>query len=149
MNDDLLDCVDAGILYDVRRLWDAVDPVPAGLVDRIQFALNVAAMEAELAELTTAQPAGIRGSDETDTITFTAGSLSLMITTQATLHSVRIDGWVTSEQATVDIVAEGATLTTRPDQRGRFSVSDVPRGRAHFVVHRPGLRPVVTPSIDI
>ncbi|HBX79980.1 MAG: hypothetical protein WAV45_14660 [Propionibacteriaceae bacterium] len=149
MNDDLLDGVDAAILDDVRGMWDDLDPVPAGLEERIRFALNIAAMEAELAELMTMSLAGVRGTDETDTVTFTVGSFSLMITTLTMTRGVRIDGWVTGDQATVDVVAEGTTLTARPDTTGRFSVADVPRGRTHFVVHRPGHRPVITPSIDL
>ncbi|HBY24686.1 MAG TPA: hypothetical protein DEG88_15875, partial [Propionibacteriaceae bacterium] len=61
MNDDLLDGVDAAILDDVRGMWDDLDPVPAGLEERIRFALNIAAMEAELAELMTMSLAGVRG----------------------------------------------------------------------------------------
>ena len=87
---------------------------------------------------------GVR-SEETDSVTFTSGSLSLMVTTVVSAHHVRVDGWVTSPGAEVDVVGEGVTRTVTADGAGRFSVEEIPRGRAHFVVRRDGYRPVITP----
>lgn len=146
--DEPIDPIDSRILSELALLYDKVDPVPEGLIESIDFALAVAELEADIAELTRGELVGVR-SDETDTITFTSGSLSLMVTTVVSAHHVRIDGWVTSPGATVDVVAEGVTRTTTADDSGRFAIDQVPRGRAHFIVRRDGYRPVITPSIEI
>lgn len=146
--DEPLDATDRLLLTDLAALYAAVDPVPGGLVERIHFALAVAELEADIAELTHEQLVGAR-SDETDTVTFTSGSLSLMVTTVVAARQVRIDGWVTSPGATVDVVGVGLTRSASADDTGRFSVDGIPRGRTHFVVRREGYRPVITPSIEI
>ncbi|MBK9156586.1 MAG: hypothetical protein IPM11_00325, partial [Micropruina sp.] len=113
MNDDLLDGVDAAILDDVRGVG-RLDPVPAGLEEQIRFALNIAAMEAELAELMTMSLAGVRG-DGRDRYRHVHGRLLPVSRSTLTMtRGVRIDGWVTGDQATVDVVARGMTLTARP-----------------------------------
>jgi len=146
--DGLIDEVDERILAGLATLYETVDPVPPGLLERIDFALAVAELEADIAELSRGELVGVRG-EETDSVTFTSGTLSLMVTTAASAHHVRIDGWVTSPGAEVDVVGEGMTRTTVADEAGRFSVEGVPRGRAHFVVRREGYRPVITPSMEI
>ncbi|MCA0293723.1 MAG: carboxypeptidase-like regulatory domain-containing protein [Actinobacteria bacterium] len=146
--DGLIDTGDEHVLAQLATLYDTIDPVPFGLLDRIDFALAVAELEADIAELTRGELVGVRG-EETDSITFTSGSLSLMVTTAASARHVRVDGWVTTPGADVDVVGEGVTRTATADDAGRFSVEGVPRGRAHFVVRREGYRPVITPSIEI
>ena len=143
-----LDALDEAVLDELAALYAALDPVPADLTERIGFALAVAELEAEIAELSRGELVGVRG-EETDSVTFTSGSLSLMITTVASSRHVRVDGWVTSPDAVVDVVAEGVTRTATADAQGRFSIDELPRGRAHFVVRRDGFRPVITPSIEI
>jgi len=146
--DQPLDGTDQLLLRDLAEVYDLLDPVPTGLRERIDFAIAVAELEADIAELTMGELVGVR-SEETDSVTFTSGSLSLMVTTVRSAHHVRIDGWVTSPGAEVDVVGEGVTRTTTADAAGRFSVDEIPRGRAHFVVHREGYRPVITPSMEI
>lgn len=146
--DQPLDATDQLLLQDLAGVHDLLDPVPPGLQERIDFAIAVAQLEADIAELTMGELVGVR-SEETDSVTFTSGSLSLMVTTVRSAHHVRIDGWVTSPGAEVDVVGEGVTRTATADGSGRFSVDEIPRGRAHFVVHREGYRPVITPSMEI
>lgn len=143
-----MDAVDERIIAQLATLYSTVDPVPFDLVERIDFALAVAELEADIAELTRGELVGMR-SEETDSVTFTSGSLSLMVTTVRSAHHVRIDGWVTSPEAEVDVVGEGVTRTVTADETGRFSLEEIPRGRAHFVVRREGYRPVITPSMEI
>ena len=143
-----IDATDRLLLAELATVHDLLDPPPAGLVERIGFALAVAELEADIAELTREQLVGVR-SDETDTVTFTSGSLSLMVTTVVAARQVRIDGWVTSPGAEVDVVGVGITRSATADDTGRFSVDGIPRGSAHFIVRREGYRPVITPSIEI
>jgi hypothetical protein len=146
--DQPIDVTDQLLLRDLAAINDLLDPVPPGLMERIEFAIAVAELEADLAELTRGELAGVR-SEETDSVTFTSGSLSLMVTTVVGARHVRVDGWVTSPGAEVEVVAEGITRTARADDGGRFSVEGLPRGKAHFVVRREGYRPVITPSVEI
>ena len=146
--DQPLDTTDQLLLRDLAVIHDLFDPVPSGLRERIDFAIAVAELEADIAELTMGELVGVR-SEETDSVTFTSGALSLMVTTVRSAHHVRIDGWVTSPGAEVDVVGEGVTRTATADGAGRFSIEEIPRGRAHFVVHREGYRPVITPSMEI
>lgn len=143
-----IDDVDERILGRLATLYAAVDPVPSDLVERIDFTIAVAELEADIAELTRGELVGVRG-EETDSVTFTSGSLSLMVTTVTSAHQARIDGWVTDPGADVDVVAEGVTRSVTADDSGRFSVDGVPRGHVHFVVRRDGYRPVITPSVEI
>lgn len=39
-----MDQNDIEILGSLREMWDAVDPLPEGLTDRIQFAMSVASL---------------------------------------------------------------------------------------------------------
>jgi len=146
--DQPIDATDRLLLRQLAGIHDLLDPVPVGLLERIDFALAVAELEADIAELTRGDLVGVR-SEETDSVTFTSGALSLMVTTVRSAHHVRIDGWVTSPGAEVDVVGEGVTRTATADAAGRFSLEEIPRGRAHFVVRREGYRPVITPSMEI
>lgn len=146
--DEPLDATDEQLLSSLALVLDTIDPVPPGLRERIDFALAVAELEADIAELTHGELVGVR-SEETDSVTFTSGTLSLMVTTVVSAHHVRIDGWVTSPGARVDVVAPGVTRTVTADEHGRFAIEAVPRGRIHFVVHREGYRPVITPSMEL
>lgn len=146
--DEPLDATDERLLSRLATLYATLDPAPPDLLERIDFALAVAELEADIAELTRGELVGVRG-DETDSVTFTSGTLSLMITTVVAAHRVRIDGWVTSPDAEVDVVAQGETRTVAADDAGRFALDNVPRGRVHFVVRREGYRPVITPSMEL
>ena len=46
-----IDAEDLALLGRVARLYDTLDPVPAGLVERIQFGITLDALHAEIAEL--------------------------------------------------------------------------------------------------
>jgi hypothetical protein len=152
-----LDAADAELLQQLAGLYRAVDPVPAGLVDRIQFGVTLDALHAELAELQrSGDLAGVRSDKATEaqTVTFTSASLTTMVTiTSASADRVRIDGWVApGAGVVVDLRLQGQTVSTTADADGRFVFDDVPRGLAQFVLRTPpvGTRPpVVTPSIEL
>ena len=93
-----LDADDFALLNSLRAYYDEHDPVPDGLVERIQFELTLDALEAEVATLTQLDlaGAGTRGAatESVRTITFTSESMTTMVTiTPDGEGSVRIDGW--------------------------------------------------------
>ena len=77
-----LDAVDAHLLASLRHLHEALDPVPSDLVERVKFAMTVAALEAEVAEIvSSATLQTVRGTDydRADTVTFASDGISVMV----------------------------------------------------------------------
>jgi hypothetical protein len=152
-----VDAEDLRVLSQMANVYEATDPVPAGLVERIQFGITLDALHAEIAELQrSGDLAGVRsgGATEVQTVTFTSASLTTMITITATsADRVRIDGWVApGEAVVVELRIVGSQLHTTADVDGRFVFDDVPRGMAQLVLRRPGSpapAPVITPSIEL
>lgn len=152
-----IDADDARVLAELANVFDALDPVPPGLVARTQFAMTLDALHAEIAELQrTPELAGVRSGEQTEaqTVTFTSASLTTMVTiTPASADRVRIDGWAAPGGGlTVELRLAVRTLSTTADSDGRFVFEDVPRGLGQFVLRpRSGTAQpaVVTPSIDL
>jgi hypothetical protein len=151
-----IDDADIRVLQQMAQIHDALDPVPSGLVDRIQFGITLDALHAEIAELQrSGDLAGVRSEAGTDvqTVTFTSASLSTMVTITPTGQDrVRIDGWVAPGGGVlVELRIVHETLTTTADSDGRFVFDDVPRGLAQFTLRAPSNahQPVVTPSIEL
>jgi hypothetical protein len=155
--DGQLDAYDVQILARTADLFDRLDPVPTGLVDRVQFGITLDALHAEVAELQRSNDlVGVRADDvtETQTITFTSATLTTMVTiTRTTADRVRIDGWLApGEPAEVELRLVGGSQRTAADEDGRFVFEDVPRGIAAFVLRPPAgsdRQNVVTPSIEL
>ena len=93
-----IDDVDDFVLTQIRHLHEVLDPPPVDLTDRITFAMSVAALEAEVAEIvSSATLETVRSTqyDRADTVTFASDGLSVMVSIEpgATL-TVDIAGWV-------------------------------------------------------
>jgi hypothetical protein len=151
-----IDDEDIRVLQQMAHLHETLDPVPGGLVDRIQFGITLDALHAEIAELQrSGDLAGVRSEAGTDvqTVTFTSASLSTMVTITPTApERVRIDGWVAPGGGVlVELRIVHETLVTTADADGRFVFDDVPRGLAQFTLRAPSgaQPPVVTPSIEL
>lgn len=146
------DATDAAILRELREIQARIDPCPAGLVERITFALTVQALHAEVAELTSTAGlltrAAVEDAEEAVTVTFSAESMSIMLTvSDAGPGRARIDGWLTGGGAEVELTGpDGATTRTLADPDGRFVLDAVPRGAARLLVRRGQERPVLTPT---
>ncbi|MGN6605574.1 MAG: carboxypeptidase regulatory-like domain-containing protein [Jatrophihabitans sp.] len=152
-----LDAVDAEVLARMAALYDALDPVPAGLVDRITFAITLDALHAEIAQLQhTDELAGVRSGDATEVqnVTFTSTHLTTMVTiSPESAETVRIDGWIApGAGVAVELRGSGQTLHTVADEDGRFVLDGVARGMVQLVLRPPaetGLSAVVTPSLEV
>jgi hypothetical protein len=151
-----IDELDLDVLQRTARMFGALDPVPAGLVDRVNFGLTLEALHAEVAELQrSASLAGVRAeADSTgETVTFSSSSLTTMITVTPTSGDrMRIDGWIApSAVVSVELRARTGSRHAVSDEDGRFVFEDVPRGLVQFVL-RPDAderHTVVTPAIEI
>ena len=152
-----LDALDVEVLRRLDALVDAVDPVPAGLVERIGIALTVEALHAEVAELhLVGETATAVRTDETSieagTITFTTDVLTVMVSVHPEGDRVRVDGWAApAGPLTVELHQHADVVVTASDQDGRFSFSEVERGPARFVLrrHDEPTVPIVTPQIEL
>lgn len=151
-----LDGDDVAVLDRIAGLYERLDPVPPGLIDRITFGITLDALHAEIAELQSAPDlAGVRADGATaQTVTFTSASLTTMITiTPVATETVRIDGWVApGGGVTVELRTSTSVHSTTADADGRFVFTEVARGYAQFVLRQPAgvdAAPVVTPSIEL
>ena len=157
---DAIDAQDVATLGQVRDLFAHADPVPGDLTERIKFELTVQALHAEVAELMDSSLLATRGSTQmeptpTDSVTFTANAVSLMVTANEsdTEGRVRVDGWVTVPGAAVEAVTSSGQHRVISDANGRFVLDDLPHGPIHFVIRTApadeAARPVITPTIQI
>jgi hypothetical protein len=149
----------------IKSLFEAADPVPADLVDRIRFTVALTGLEYDLARLSVAEPEPVRArgaSEESRTITFDSSSLTIMIRIDANPDgTVRVDGWLAPPQrCQVEMTVAGGAVTTDADVDGRFAFLSVPRGTARIVVRQPteqwtgeskpgpfGMKAVITPAL--
>lgn len=152
----LLDEVDDAILSSLRQACTQEDPVPVGLIERIQFEMTLAALRAEIAELEAAEPVGIRGPAPavTDTLTFRSSSLSLMVRIgtpdQLDAEEMDLECWVSEGAARVEVFVAGALVrSATADQHGRVGFSGVARGSVRFVVHPVAGAPIATPAVEL
>ncbi len=155
--DDPLDEADFGLLDRIRELFQATDPMPADLTDRICFSLALRDLEIEMARLAEEDQLAVaaRGTEQSRTITFDSDSLTIMIRIEANRDgTARVDGWLAPPQRRdLEMKTSGDSLSTASDEQGRFAFARVPRGTAQLIVRpaEPGPggpgRSVVTPAL--
>jgi hypothetical protein len=151
------DATDERVLHGLAGIYDTLDPVPDGLVERTQFGITLDALHAEIAELQrTGDLVGVRAEEMTEarTVTFTSATLTTMVTiTPLSAERARIDGWVApGGGVTVDARTNEGVTATVADGDGRFVFDDLARGMVQFTVRPPqGVPnpPVLTPTIEI
>ncbi|MGH8862785.1 MAG: carboxypeptidase regulatory-like domain-containing protein [Jatrophihabitantaceae bacterium] len=152
-----IDAIDVRVLNRMRGVYDTLDPVPSGLVERVQFGITLDALHAEVAELQRADDLlGVRSElgEQTQTVTFTSSAFTTMITiTAMSADRVRIDGWIApAGRMHVELRTQTGSHTVESDEDGRFALDEAPRGLAKLVLSRLGddAQPVVvTPTIEL
>ncbi|MGH3763452.1 hypothetical protein [Actinophytocola sp.] len=148
---------DAEILAGVRQLWEVADPMPPGLVDQVQFAIDLdrvdEAVELEVSRLVEVRELAAARSDElTRLVTFQCDSLSIMITMEPRADgTTRIDGWLTPGAShRIELRSPARTMSTESDDTGRFALDAVPAGIVQLVVHVvESARRIITPTMEI
>ncbi len=157
-----LDDVDAATLEQVRALYDATDPVPADLVERVHFSLALDEMFDEVARMTRVplDAMGVRGEQgagtRTETLTFSADRLTAMVTvSRVGPGRLRLDGWLAPPAPfRVRIrIQGGREVEVRADEQGRFSFDRLEEGFGQLSFHPLGdddaANAVVTPLFQL
>jgi len=160
--DGLLDGVDAATLQALRGLFDAVDPVPDDLAERVHFALALDEVFDEVARMTRMpqDALAVRGEQtagtRTETLTFSADRLTAMVTvTRLGQGRLRLDGWLAPPNAVLVRLRTqaGEQFEVRADADGRFSFESLPEGFGqlsfHLVGEEDAANAVVTPMFQL
>jgi len=154
--DDPLDDVDFGLLADIRELFQAADPMPPDLPERIRFFIALRDLESEVARLVDDGQLAVaaRGTEQSRTITFDSDSLTIMIRIDGNRDgTARVDGWLAPPQhREIEMKTTADSLSVTSDEEGRFAFPRVPRGTAQLVVRatreeQGGRGSVVTPAL--
>lgn len=154
---------------ELRRMWSAADPVPDGLIDRMQ-AVTLAEAEIATTDLDyellllverSTQTLGARsGSDGGYTLQFNCDSLELLvrIAGHRTDGRARLDGWVVPPEPArirVGVIRGDTAAEAGPevavDGHGRFEFPDLAPGlyRLWLTTDDPADKPFGTPIFEI
>lgn len=151
------------LLSVVRSVYEDHDPVPTGLVERMQAEARGAAedlglsLELELMTLLeqSSTLAGTRSEATTRsvyTLRFVHGQVDLLLRVAPEGERSRIDGWVVPpEPITVRVLHDdGTVLAALVSDTGRFDIPDVPLGLVRLRLEPHDDRaPFVTPTFEI
>ena len=147
------------LLRVVRTVWTERDPVPEGLVARMQAAAAMAGsdLDVELMELVerSSELAGARGGATTSyTLRFVHGDTDLLLRIAVDGARSRVDGWIVPpEPMTVRAIAgtEPASHDAVVSDSGRFELTDLPLGmlRLRIEPHDTSRPAFATPTFEI
>ena len=153
-NDDV--AADAALFARLRHVWEAVDPVPADLIDRMVAAVAVHDLSREYALLTLTSAsdlAAVRGESDTATLQFSDGTTSVLLHISATEHGARrVDGWVDADALAIRLVRGDQEWTRDAAEHGRFAFDDVTPGLVRLILvvrTGDGIREFQTPQFEL
>jgi hypothetical protein len=150
--EDLMDDIDMTILDAIGRVMADADPVPPNLIADIDFSLSLAAMNAELAALTT-EAAAVRnhGPENAESVTFTSSTMTLMVVIGRDDGQIRLDAWVSGGGITIEMIHGSERSSAVSDVNGRVSWFPVAPGLVRFLIQpiTAGGRPVITPALEL
>ena len=127
----MTDHEDARMFARLRTHWRAVDPVPAGLIDRMVAAVASDGLNSEYALLTLVegQLGEVRGEADALTLQFSDGSTSILLHVTTTASGRRrVDGWVDTAAAEIVLTQGEKARSVSPEETGRFVFDEVPPG---------------------
>lgn len=152
---------DEELLGAVRAAWQHRDPVPEGLVARMQSMAALAAADTDLdIELMllverTEELAGARGGGGTGTaytLRFVHAGVDLLLRVTSDREGLRIDGWLVPPQPLTVRVLRGDTEgpAVAVGESGRFELTDLAAGvlRLRLDPH-DGNPPFMTPAFEL
>lgn len=127
----MTDHEDAEMFARLRSLWSEVDPVPAGLIDRMVAAVAADGLNREYALLTLVESelGAVRGEADALTLQFSDGTTSILLHVTTTASGRRrVDGWVDTSTAELVLTQGERSISTTPAETGRFVFDEVAPG---------------------
>ncbi len=152
------------LLKVVREVWTERDPVPAGLVARMQAVLAAEDFDLDYELLVLIERsnelAGARGGGTAYTLQFAHGDMALLVRAAGEEQpgdGARLDGWLApAEEMTIkaSLVTDGGgdgEWETDIDARGRFEFRGLPSGlfRLWLTPRSAGAKPFGTPAFEL
>jgi hypothetical protein len=147
------------LLAGVRTYWESRDPVPSGMVARLQTAAALAASDTDLdIELMllverTQELAGARGASTTAyTLRFAHEGVDLLLRVSSDGTASRIDGWVVPPSPIHVTVLRDADVLASVEvgDTGRFELSELIPGMLRLRLEPvDGSTPFSTPAFEI
>jgi hypothetical protein len=142
---------DERLLGELRRLFDAADPLPARVLGAARASYAWRTIDAELAALTfdsLIEPAltGVRGGGEPRLVAFAAGDVQVELEIHAAGQQRRLVGQlVPPGPAELEIQQAGGThRRLQADRSGRFAAGGLSGEPIRLACRLPGQPPVVT-----
>jgi hypothetical protein len=154
---------DDDLLAGIRFYWDGRDPVPDGMVARLQTTAALAASETDLdielmllVERTEALAGARGGSTTAYTMRFAHDGIDLLLRISTDGTTARIDGWVVPPSP-ITVVVQRDTDTAWSDETtldigdaGRFELTGLPPGMLRLRLEpADGSTPFQTPAFEI
>jgi hypothetical protein len=143
----------------VRQAWTGRDPVPEGLVERMQAVAAAADTDLDLELMLlverSAELVGARGTGTAYTLRFEYGALQLLLRVSVDGDGGRIDGWVSPPTPlTVRVLTargDRREWLTAAGERGRFELTGLPAGlvRLRLESEEAGAPDLGTPAFEI
>ncbi len=148
---------DAALFSDLRAMWDTLDPVPTGLVDRMVAAVAMEDLTRGWTVLSLVGDGGlaaVRGESDTLILQFTDGTSSVLLHVSMTEDGRRrVDGWIDPPALEVRLTQGDTEWAATLSEAGRFEVDGIGAGLARLrMVLRPAdgaLREVMTPQFEV
>lgn len=143
--DSPADPEDARLLDELRGLWEAADPVPEGLIERVITDLAMADLDSDiemLRLLEQATPAGTRTATGAESVSrFGADGATLLLHLTGAGERRLLVGWIDPPQrAVVSLVTPTGATEVAADESGRFEFEARPGDRARIVLALDGGR---------
>ena len=141
------DAEDLRVLDELRDLHSELDPMPPGLVECAQFAVDLDE-GFDIARIERIEQLAVTRGESARQVTFECGDdVALMV--QLQVHDdghVRIDGWLTPPGSELELRTATSTTPVETSPQGRFVIDDAAPGLVQFVVRTAGAT-VATPAI--
>lgn len=144
---------DDALFARLRSALDEIDPIPAGLTDRLIAAVAVADLSREYALLTLIEnaEAAVRGDSETTTLQFSDGTASILLHISHTARGRRrVDCWVDAGAVEVQLTQGRRSWITAPDEQGRCAFDEIPPGLSRvLLVTDADAKDLLTPQFEV